>query len=123
MKSEGFPRCRSCKWWGKDYLGCCAFTETVHAADTDARFEAQARGELEVRVHTGPDFGCVHHDPILTDAELDARIYTTIQNVLGLMDRQVLMPRNAPTTEEWTMIARLLKESSDILFSRHAKKK
>jgi len=59
--------CKTCKWWDR---GQC---EQVNVIDpynerpsiSPTRFEIQVTVaddyNLEVRFHTGPDFGCIHH--------------------------------------------------------------
>lgn len=58
--------CKTCKWWGRDYEGVCDFVYTRRAETTATRFEIEATASddtgLVARLHTGPEFGCIHHE-------------------------------------------------------------
>ena len=60
--------CKTCKWWGRAWEGCCDFIDTTHAnqaAEVGKRFEIAVSADddsgLQTYLQTGPDFGCVHH--------------------------------------------------------------
>lgn len=52
--------CKTCKFWGRSYRECCdlegidEFKILVTVSDDT---------NLEVKLRTGPDFGCVRHEP------------------------------------------------------------
>jgi hypothetical protein len=59
-------RCKTCKWWGRDYEGTCSFVDTTLSQYPD-HFELECGADddsgLWARLATGPEFGCVHHTP------------------------------------------------------------
>lgn len=66
MKPDG--TCKTCKWWGRAWEGCCDFVDTIHADKPLTRFTIAAYADddsnLRAYLHTGPDFGCIHHQPL-----------------------------------------------------------
>ena len=57
--------CKTCKWWGRDWRGCCGFVDTIQSGPTKVEVYAHAADDhnLEARLQTGPEFGCIHHAP------------------------------------------------------------
>jgi hypothetical protein len=58
--------CKTCDWWKKwDHTGRCTFVDTMESARPETRFEIEVEADddqgLTARLHTGPDFGCIHH--------------------------------------------------------------
>ena len=56
--------CKNCKWWGGVYEGCCDFIDTIHNSDpltaVHISFRVSDDTGLDIRLQTGPEFGCVH---------------------------------------------------------------
>jgi len=71
MNTSAMPKCRTCKWWeraadAESPQGACWAIAPSKSAfiveSTDAVIStAQEEG---VRFLTGPDFGCVQHEPM-----------------------------------------------------------
>jgi hypothetical protein len=60
--------CRTCRWWNE---GRCDFGDKGNLINLSAYFyidvpvsEYESDG-VSVSLRTGPDFGCVHHSPII----------------------------------------------------------
>lgn len=55
--------CKTCRWWNQ---GHCEFVDTIAASAASTRFEVEVEvaddSGLHVKLITGPDFGCVHHE-------------------------------------------------------------
>lgn len=60
--------CKTCRWW-KD--GYCDIIDTTmnNRPETLIQIDVQVDDDsnLSVRLKTGPEFGCVHHDFIKND--------------------------------------------------------
>lgn len=59
------PTCKTCCWWED---GCCNVIDTTIVEKPATRFEIEVRvaddSGLNVKLKTGPDFGCVHHEEV-----------------------------------------------------------
>lgn len=57
--------CKTCRWWGRDWQGCCALVDDIFqgARGFEIRATASDDHNLEARLVTGPDFGCILHEP------------------------------------------------------------
>ena len=70
-----YPRCRTCKYWDDDTVfsfgdqGSCGH-EASGSSDDDGMCYYSSGGSYPAEamlVHTGPDFGCIHHEPKESD--------------------------------------------------------
>lgn len=54
--------CKTCKWWDE---GVCEIVDTIHADQPATTFQIEVKVAddhgLDVKLRTGPDFGCIHH--------------------------------------------------------------
>lgn len=69
------PTCSTCKWWlANDGIpgGTCDLAHEMierhvpgspAVATGDQFFAYSARTRMAGYLHTGPDFGCIHHEP------------------------------------------------------------
>lgn len=68
------PTCKTCKWWGAGSKPPTTWRQCLNHklnTDDDAIYEDKPyRGSDfldgsggEYRITTGPDFGCIHHEP------------------------------------------------------------
>jgi hypothetical protein len=59
--------CKTCKWWGRVYRGCCDLVgvdgDLVGVDGFEIIATAADDHNLTALLATGPDFGCVHHAP------------------------------------------------------------
>ena len=59
-------KCKTCKWWGREYNGECDFVNTTYAQTENKRFEIVAVASddqgLEAKLMTGANFGCAFHE-------------------------------------------------------------
>lgn len=59
--------CKTCHWWGQSIVGVCERVDTIQTAQPERLFEIEAFSDddsgLTARLCTGPDFGCVWHEP------------------------------------------------------------
>ncbi len=59
--------CKTCKWWDKKSQVCDMLDSGTTVYESPTLFEIVVRvaddTDLNVKVRTGPDFGCVHHTP------------------------------------------------------------
>lgn len=66
--------CKTCKWWGRAYTGFCDFVDSIPASTPEVLFQIdELAGDIVYGSHpglrTGPDFGCIHHEPRTTGNE------------------------------------------------------
>lgn len=59
--------CKTCRWWSRHGEGDCDVLGTRQAEEPDTLVVidvvvADDTG-LDVRLRTGPEFGCIHHEP------------------------------------------------------------
>lgn len=58
-------QCITCKYWGVDFEGVCDLVDTLTAREPDTCFYIEVKADddqgLEVRLVTGPHFGCIHY--------------------------------------------------------------
>lgn len=69
--------CRNCRWWGREYEGCCDFIDTTHservANTTGCTIVVKVLDDsgLDARLKTAPNFSCPNFQQALDEEDAD----------------------------------------------------